>query len=49
MCVNLFRRRGLVERDEAVQEVVAREIVIVATGKVGEILSQSRIGKLFGK
>ena len=49
MCVDLFRRRGLVEGDEAVQEVIAREIVTIATVKVGEIVSQSRVGKLFSK
>ena len=49
MCVDLFRRRGLIERDETVQKIVAREIVTIPTIEVGEIVSQSRVRKLFSK
>lgn len=39
VCVDLLRRRALVERDEAVEEVVARRVVVVATVVVGEVVA----------
>jgi len=39
MCVYLFRRCALVERDEAVEEVVAGGIVVVSTVIVWEVVT----------
>lgn len=40
MRVDLLRRRALVKGDEAVEEVVARRIVVVPTGIVGEVVTE---------
>jgi hypothetical protein len=40
MRVNLLRSGRLVERHEAVEEIIAGSIIIVAAGKVGEIVAE---------
>ena len=46
MRVDLFCRRALVERDEAVEEVVARGVVVVAAVVVGEVVPERRAREL---
>ena len=40
MRVNLLRRGALVEGDEAVEQVVACCVVVVAAGVIGEVVAQ---------
>jgi len=40
MGINLLGRRALVERDEAVQQIVAGQVVVVAVLVVGEVIAQ---------
>lgn len=47
--VYLFGCCALVEGYESVEEVVAREVVIVAAGKVGEVVAERRAGEFFGE
>lgn len=47
MGINLLRRRVLVERDETVQEILARKIVVVATRVVREIVTERRVWEFF--
>ena len=44
--VDLLRCRALVERDEAVEEVVARGVVVVAAVVIGEVVSERRAREL---
>lgn len=47
--VNLLRRRALVEAHEAVQEVVARGVVVVAPGVVGEVVPERAAREFLGE
>jgi hypothetical protein len=47
MSINLLGRGTLVERDEAVQEVVACCVVVVAACIVGEVVAQRRAREFF--
>jgi hypothetical protein len=49
MCIYLLRRGTLVERDEAVEQVLARSIVIVAAVEVGEVVTERRARKFLGE
>ena len=46
MRVDLLRRRALVERHEAVEQVRARRVVVVAAGVVREVVAQWRLWEL---
>lgn len=39
VCIDLFRRCALVETDKALEEILAREIVVSTAGKVGEVVA----------
>jgi hypothetical protein len=49
MRIDLLRSRRLIEGDESMQEVVASSIIIVTTGKVGEVFAQAGISELFSE
>jgi hypothetical protein len=49
MRIYLLRRGTLVERDEAVEQVLARSIVVVAAVEVGEVVTERRTRKLLGE
>ena len=49
MRVDLLRRCALVERHEAVKEIVACCVVVVAAGVVGEVVTQWRPGQLLSE
>lgn len=49
MGVDLLRGRALVERDEAVEQVVACRVVIVTSLVVGEVVTHGRMRQLLRK
>ena len=49
MCVNLLALCVLVERDEAVEEVVAGGVVRVSAHEVGEVVHHGTVGELLGE
>lgn len=49
MRIDLLRRCALIERHEAVEEVVAGGVVVVAACVVGEVVAQWGAGELLRK
>jgi hypothetical protein len=49
VCVNLLRGRALVQGDEAVEQVVARRIVVFTTGVIREVVTERALGQLLGE
>lgn len=46
VCIDLLGRRILIQRYEAVQQILARKIVVITTGVVWEVIPQRRVWKL---
>ena len=44
MRVDLFGSCTLVQADKPVQEVITRGVVVIAPGKIGEVVFQRRAG-----
>lgn len=49
MRIYLFRRRGLVEGDEAVEEIVACRVVVVPASIIWEVVAERRTRELLRK